>query len=264
VTSVNLPPVIGPIPPQTIVEGETLTFDLTPYITDPEGDVLSVISVTPIENVKIDWAGLMLVITPLESTGDTLTIQFVISDGHTSVPGNFVVIVVAVNDGPKLKDPDVSKKDKGDGTADAEFTVTVTDPDSEDVDVYVIIDGVRYKMEKVSGDLETGAVYKVKVKGLKEGTHEYNFEANDNEGGRDSLSTTSTMPLTVEKGFNQSWMWLILLLIIVVVAALFLMMMRSRKADVPEMGGEIDKSEFEDSDDLGKESEDEEEEEEDK
>jgi hypothetical protein len=110
--------------------------------------------------------------------------------------------------------------------------VTFTDPDSPFPTVYVVVDGQRYSMRKVSGDGATGAQYTLSMK-LKAGDHSYHFEADDGSGAPNSKAWTPEQTnISVSEPTN--WLPILIILIILIVVAVILLVMKSRSKAVQE------------------------------
>ncbi len=83
VIAVNQPPVISGVPDLVVRFGQQYTFDLSPYVLDPDGDQSELTVMTNDVHVWAD--GLMLTILyPAGMTGLTLPVRITVSDGDLS------------------------------------------------------------------------------------------------------------------------------------------------------------------------------------
>ena len=215
-------PVLADLPPITVTEDLDYVLDLSPYVTDIDNP-LSQLTVSA-NRTDIRVEGMFLIIN-IKEGGNIVTASVVVSDGFQSATKTLRITVVNVNDQPVLDQPKVSST-SGTTTDRYTFTVRFTDPDSPFPTVYVVVDGTRYTMRKVSGDPASGSLYTLTMK-LKAGDHSYHFEADDGSGAANSKAWTPDQTnLSVSEPMN--WVPILLFIIILVVIAVILLVMKSR------------------------------------
>jgi len=189
VIPVNDPPYAWrTLPNQSILEDMTVTlFNLNNYFRDPHGDALTfavngtsnvMVSIGPDGNVtfspEANWSG-------------TETMVFTASDSaHLTATLRFTLTVEPVDDAPELSKASVLPAG-GDASTIFTFTVVCRDIDSSSVDVRLIIGRKSLPMERVSGDLRSGALYRVRTT-LPEGNTTYYFQADDGTLRTDTAS----------------------------------------------------------------------------
>jgi flagellar biosynthesis/type III secretory pathway M-ring protein FliF/YscJ len=138
------------------------------------------------------------------------------------------------------------------GDTDTTFTFSAHYYDAEGdppMDINVVIDGIDYQMELVTGDIADGT-YEFEIK-LAEGTHTYYFKASD--GISDAITdddtpvnaadqTTTSEVKETKKEAETDWMpYLILIItIIIIIVLLVLLMSRRKPAEEELLAGEED------------------------
>ena len=207
VEPVNSPPVWVQIPVQTVLEDQMVALDLAPYVSDIDG---------PLELSLTTDTGTLTgqVLSVAYDTGGVYQVQVTAFDGELRATATLVIQVTEANDPPVLSDPK-SKVDAQTGMAT--FEVTVTDPDSADPTVWVVVNGVRIAMERISGTTADGAVYRAKVQ-LKPGQNSWYFEVDDNEGETARTATTGGGSVNVAQATSAGTIAALLLLVIALVA----------------------------------------------
>jgi len=197
----------------------TALFNLNGYFRDPHGDALSftVTGYGPDVSVNISSDG-WVTFSPAANWTGTVTMLFSAEDPFGQRASmQFNLTVERVDDAPVLSAPKVVPS-KGDTGAVFTFTVLVTDPDSTSVTVMLKAGRRSFLMELVSGDLSTGATYRVKT-ALPEGDNVFYFQADDGE----RTSTTSSVELRVAaKTPDNTILYISLLALIIIVVALAL------------------------------------------
>ncbi|MFQ6032177.1 MAG: cohesin domain-containing protein, partial [Candidatus Zixiibacteriota bacterium] len=139
--SQNLPPVIDPVGPCYVNEGDTLTINL--HATDPDGDILKIRVLNSPPNALFSYeetgdANFRWVpefIGPHSSSGSPFELFFVASDGGLSTRIKVKVNVINVNRPPELILPDSSTIG---ATMELIFQVRAEDPDKEEVRISAV------------------------------------------------------------------------------------------------------------------------------
>ena len=228
VTPVNDAPKLALLPAITVTEDQDYVFDLTPYVSDVDTNISKLIITTTSSYIRID--GLNLIIH-IPDSGSMMTVTVTVSDSFLSASGPLRIVIIPVNDAPVLINP----KGPKDGTlgSDFKFQVTFKDPDAVNPAVFVVIDGKKYVMSKVSGDFKNGTLYEINLKNvLSSGSHNYHFEAEDGSGEPNGQARTEeTFGLDVAQ--QQSMWWIMVLVIIIIVVVAVVLLMRRGK-ETPE------------------------------
>ncbi|MFM7553906.1 MAG: Ig-like domain-containing protein, partial [Verrucomicrobiota bacterium] len=109
VREVNLPPVAGAVPRQSVDEGRPLALTLTATDADLPRQALVFQRVSGPAGLTLSPAG-QIAWTPGEESGGAVeTVRFTVGDGVVAVPGEFVVAVNEVNEVPVVQNvPDVT------------------------------------------------------------------------------------------------------------------------------------------------------------
>jgi hypothetical protein len=238
VLPVNDAPVLADLPPISVTEELDYVLDLTPYVSDIDNTLAQLTVTTNRTDIKVEG---MLLIINIKDSGNLVTVSVTVTDGFQTVTKTLRITVININDQPVL-DQDKVSRTSGTTTDRYTFTVRITDPDTQFPTVYVIVDGQRYTMRKVSGEYGTGAQYTLTMK-LKAGDHSYHFEADDGSGAPNSKAWTPEQThLSVSEPMN--WLPLLILIIILVVVAAVLLVMkaRSKAAQEPEVEEEAPKA----------------------
>ena len=225
VTAINSPPAFSPIPVQAAVEDSPTVLDLGAFVSDPDGPLD--VSLTA---DKGQVAGLLF--SAEFSEGGIHSVTISATDGLDFSSTVVVFDVAEVNDPTVLTDPKGSiKAESGAGI----FTVTVTDPDSPDPQVWVVIDGDRFAMERVSGTTASGAQFRASVR-LGPGSHAWFFEAEDGSGTEQGHATVAGGTASVAAPMAmESWI-AVVLLAIVGITALVLVLGGRRGGSAKQMG----------------------------
>jgi len=152
--------------------GDTNTdFVFTVSATDADGDTLTV--KVEIDGVSYQMTGTGPFTYTTKLSEGTHTFNFTASDGKengTLAGGSITVSAAPQNHAPVLSNSGVSPT-SGNTTTDFVFSVNATDEDGDTLTVNVEIDGVYYLM--------TGTGPFTYTTKLSEGTHTFNFTAND-------------------------------------------------------------------------------------
>jgi len=200
-------------------DSPTALFNLNGYFRDPHGDALSftVTGYGPDVSVNISSDG-WVTFTPAANWTGSTTMLFSAEDPFGERASmQFNLTVERVDDAPVLTAPKVSPS-KGDTGTVFTFTVMVRDPDSSSVTVMLKAGRRSMVMERVSGDLSTGATYRVKT-ALPEGDNAFSFQADDGE----MTSFTESAELRVlAKTTDNTILYISLLALIIIVVALAL------------------------------------------
>ena len=242
VTPVNDAPKLAPLPAITVTEDQDYVFDLTPYVSDVDTNISKLILTTNSSYIRID--GLNLIIH-IPDSGPMMTVTVTVSDSFLSASRPLRIVIIPVNDAPTLLTP----KGPKDGTqgSDFKFQVTFKDPDAVNPAVFVVVDGKKYVMTKVSGDFKNGALYEINLKNvLSAGGHNYHFEADDGSGESNGQARTEeTFGLDVAQQQSLWWVMILIIVIIIVVAVVLLMMKGKSGPDEVKMDEETEAEEEE-------------------
>ncbi|MCF7921048.1 MAG: tandem-95 repeat protein, partial [Candidatus Cloacimonetes bacterium] len=131
VTAVNDDPSIALPASFTMQEDMAEMIDFTPYLTDIDGDILTILPFYN-EYIAIDINGYEVTLTPAADWFGTTDLAFLVADNQGGNPafGAMQVIVNAVNDSPEINLP-VSFSFMEDGDLTVDFTTFVSDPDAD-------------------------------------------------------------------------------------------------------------------------------------
>ena len=137
--------------------------------------------------------------TPTEEDVGSYWVRISVADTEDGLAStNFTVTVQKsdkpqVNRKPKLSNGKINPT-KGDTDTDFTFSLIFTDEDNDSGEVWILIDGLKFKMIKDSGDSDftDGVKYTYKTK-LAEGEHNYYFNATD---GTDYATGDASTPTT--------------------------------------------------------------------
>jgi len=185
VLDVNHPPVVGTIPAVTMKERETQTFDVAPFVTDGDADVLTFALSSGQDFVKM--TGSVLTFTPKFKDIGAHSVIFRVTDGEHSVLGTVALTVVRDPRPPLwLEDP-------------IRFNATAKTPFAASIVAKAIDqDGLAMVFTKVSGP----AWLTISEGGLVTGTPQQS-DAGENtfkvSVRNDLLGAEATMIVTVEK-----------------------------------------------------------------
>ena len=251
VAPVNDAPVLQDLPVLIVTEGEDYVFDLTPYVSDIDTNISKLIVTTDSNNIKVE--GLSLIIN-IPDSGPMMVIKVTLSDTLLSATKDLRLIIKPVNDPPVLINPTGPKG--GTVGANYKFQVTFKDPDATNPAVFVVIDGKKYVMTKVSGDFKTGAVYEINLKNvIKAGDHSYHFEADDGSGEPNGVARTDEK-FGLDISAQANYWWIIVIIIVIVIVAVLLLVGRGKKS--PETVQMDDEPQADDNEDNEPEKDDEE------
>jgi hypothetical protein len=139
--SQNLPPVIDPVGPCYVNEGETLKIVL--HATDPDGDILKIWVLDSPPSASFSDAGegyanfrwVPKFVGPHSSSGSPFELSFVASDGSLATRMQVKVNVINVNRPPRLILPDSSTVA---ANTELVFQVRAEDPDKEQVNIRAV------------------------------------------------------------------------------------------------------------------------------
>lgn len=227
VIPVNAPPYVWrALPNQSMLEDMTVTMlNLNNYFRDPHGDALTftvngtsnvAVSISPDGNVTF---------APAANWSGTETMVFSASDSaHLTATLRFTLTVEPVDEAPELRLASVSPT-KGDASTLFTFTIVCRDIDSASADVRLVIGRKSLPMERVTGDLQRGALYRVRT-ALPEGKTTYYFEADDGA----SRTDTATLELNVGAApFDNTLLYIGMGSLIIVLMALAMAFAPPRK-----------------------------------
>jgi len=228
VTEVNDPPYIFRVlQNQSIREdAPTALFNLNGYFRDPdEGQRLSFNVTAPDGNVSISisqdgW----VTFTPAANWSGRVSMMFSARDPlGESAEQAFNLTVEPQDDPPVLSGAAVSPR-KGDTATVFTFTVVVTDQDSPSVTVLLKVGRRSIVMERLSGDLASGATYRVRT-ALPGGDNAFFIQADDGE----RLASTDSVELYVgQSSPDNTNLYIILIALTVIIVALALVFTPSR------------------------------------
>jgi hypothetical protein len=224
---VNNPPYVWrPLPNQSILEDHLITlFNLYSYFRDPDSDRLAFnVSATTNLSVNISYEG-NVTFTPAANWSGSESMLFTAEDpSGLKAFLRFNLTVEPVDDAPVLTGPSVSPG-KGDASTVFTFTVTCSDIDSPDANVRLILGRKSLPMERVSGSLRGGALYRVRT-ALPQGQTTYYFQADDGQ-----LSTaTGSLELDVGAApVDNSLLYIGMAVLIIIVLALAMAFSPPRK-----------------------------------
>lgn len=134
----NLPPVIDPVPSQTVAEGETLTKAIS--ASDPDGGVVTIIA-TGLQNSWMSFDGANLTLTPGHDQAGNYEVTVVASDGVSRSKATLGITVSNTNRAPELSA--LGEWHVGVGHA-LSFPVTASDADNDTLRVSA--SGLQYWM----------------------------------------------------------------------------------------------------------------------
>ena len=176
------------MPNQSMMEDQpVMMFNLYSYIRDPDNDPLRFSVFGPVRvSVNISSDG-NVTFTPAANWSGSETMVFSATDpSGLAASTSFTLTVEPVDDAPQLSIGSCEPKD-GDASTLFTFTVVCRDIDSSNVTVRLVIGRNSLPMERVSGDLQGGAQYRVKTT-LPEGRAVVYFQAEDGDLRTDSSS----------------------------------------------------------------------------
>jgi len=105
-TENRAPELIEEIPDMEIGVGQTYKIDLADYFEDPDGDVLTYVTVKPL-NVDISIAGSIVSLTPKTGTeGETRDVTFYASDGVDLTQSNTAKITITESEEEQVEEPE--------------------------------------------------------------------------------------------------------------------------------------------------------------
>lgn len=207
------------MPDQSIREDQVTTlFNLNSYFRDPDGENLSFTASGSVRvGVVVSPEG-WVTFSPEANWSGTEAIRFVAED-PTGLRAfiDLNLTVEPVDDPPTLESPSVSPS-RGDSGTTFRFRVVCRDIDSGSVAVSLVAGRRTIPMERVSGELASGAVYQAKAT-FSEGELLYYFIASDGIG---STSTESFQLYIGPRGADNTLLYIGLGITIVVVVALAL------------------------------------------
>jgi hypothetical protein len=221
VTELNDPPyVFRPLQNQSMREdAPAALFNLNGYFRDPDGGTLAFSVTGHGQNLSVNispdgW----VTFTPAPNWSGRAVMQFTAVDTAGERAGMpFNLTVEPDDDPPVLSSPRVSPA-KGDTGTEFTFTVAVSDQDSPSVTVMLKAGRRSLVMERVSGELASGATYRVRT-ALPEGDNAFYFLADDGE----RTSTTDSVELRVAASTpDNTILYISLLALIIIVVALAL------------------------------------------
>jgi hypothetical protein len=221
VTFVNDPPYLfRPLQNQSIKEDSNTTlFNLQSYFRDPHAEPLNftVTGFGPNISVNISADG-WVTFLPAPDWSGRLSMLFSAQDPYGERASTTLNLTVEpVDDAPVLSSPKVSPA-KGTTATEFTFTVVVSDRDSSSITVMLKAGRRSIVMERVSGDLASGAVYRVRT-ALPEGDNTFYFLADDGE----RTATTESSDLKVPSSApDNTILYISLLALIIIVVALAL------------------------------------------
>lgn len=197
----------------------TTLFNLKGYFRDPHGDTLAFNVSGPDANLSVNIsADGWVTVSPAANWSGPASMIFSAEDPYGERASlRFNLTVEPVDDAPVLSGPKVSPSGGDTGTVFT-FTVAVQDRDSAAVTVMLKAGRRSILMERVAGDLATGATYRVRT-ALPQGNTAYYFQADDGE----RTSATDSVELKVtERTPDNTMLYLSLLALIIIVVALAL------------------------------------------
>jgi hypothetical protein len=227
VTGVNGPPYVWrTLPNQSMREDLPVTmFNLGSYFRDPDNDILRFSVVGPMQVLVNISADGNVTFSPAANWSGSETMVFTATDpSGLAASVSFTLTVEPVDDAPQLS-LGSSEPKKGDSSTLFTFTVVCRDMDSPNVTVRLIIGRKSLPMERVSGDLQGGALYRVRTT-MSEGQAVVSFEADDGDLRTDSPSiavSVGAAPL------DNTLLYIGLAVLIIVVIALALAFSPPRK-----------------------------------
>lgn len=188
VRQANRQPVFQPIPPQYVLEGDTLKLDIS--ASDPDGDALSFASPSKPSSAtfvslgsgkaRLTWVPDY--IGPLSADGSPFTIMLWVSDGKASAEQEVQVQVVNRNRHPSITAPSSLQITAGDSL---NVAVSATDPDFENVTWTVLGSPTGSKFEN-----SNPAHLKWSAPLTDSGTMAMTFIASDPQGYSDTANVT--------------------------------------------------------------------------
>ncbi|WP_145234608.1 putative Ig domain-containing protein [Urbifossiella limnaea] len=198
VGEVNTPPVLDPIPDQTVDEGNSLTFTVTAHDGDLPANTLTLSATGLPAGATFVPATGVFTWTPTELQDDAFAFDVHVSDGTATVTRTVRVTVREVNAAPVLTSP-------GDQTVDEltplNFTLGASDVDrvagSPNTFTYAVLSGAQPGMTL---DPVTGAFSWTPTE-AQDGTYAVTFRVADN--GSPSLADTKTVTITAREA-NQA------------------------------------------------------------
>jgi hypothetical protein len=227
VTGVNGPPLLWRnLPNQSIMEDLAVTmFNLNSYFRDPDNDMLRFTVVGPLFTmVNITPDGSVTFI-PTANWSGSETMVFTAADPNgLAASANFTLTVEPVDDAPQLS-LGSSEPAGGDTSTLFTFTVICRDIDSPNVTVRLVIGRKSLPMERVSGDLQGGALYRVRTT-ISEGRSVFYFQADDGDLRTDSASIEVDVGAAPQ---DNTLLYIGLAVLIIVVIALALAFSPPRK-----------------------------------
>jgi hypothetical protein len=227
VTGVNGPPYMWrTLSNQAMREDLPVTmFNLNSYFRDPDNDMLRFSVVGPMSvlvNITVDGN---VTFTPAANWSGSETMVFTATDpSGLAASANFTLTVEPVDDAPQLS-LGSSDPQRGDSSTLFTFTVVCRDIDTPNVTARLVLGRKSLPMERVSGDLQGGALYRVRTT-LPEGQAVVYFQADDGDLRTDSAS------IEVEVGaapLDNTILYIGLAVLIIVVIALALVFSPPRK-----------------------------------
>jgi len=221
VTWVNDPPYIFRVLQNQSIREDvpTALFNLNGYFRDPHGEPLTFTVTGYGANVSVNIsADGWVTFSPAAGWTGQSSMLFLAEDPFGERASmRFNLTVEPVDDAPVLTAPKVSPS-KGDTGTLFSFSVVVRDPDSSSVTVMLKAGRRSIVMERVAGELATGATYRVKT-ALPEGDNAFYFQADDGE----RTATTDSVELRVSASTpDNTILYISLLALIIIVVALAL------------------------------------------
>lgn len=134
--NVNQPPKIGPLSVQRMPEnGAAVTLDLTPYLTDLEGDSMTASAVSSDSGVAaVSVAGNQLTITPLAGGQSTVTVTVTDAQGGVST----ATLIVTVNQSPAISSLPAQTVQAGGADGTLDLTSYLQDPEGDPLTVTAV------------------------------------------------------------------------------------------------------------------------------
>jgi hypothetical protein len=227
VTPVNDAPYLWrTLPNQSIREDLAVTLlNLNNYFRDPDNDRLTFGVIGPSFITVIIGPDGNVTFIPAANWSGSESMVFSARDGAgLTASVGFTLTVDAVDDAPQLSLGTISPE-KGDASTLFSFTVVCRDIDSPNVTVRLILGRKSLPMERVSGDLQGGALYRVRTT-LAEGQTVVYFQADDGDLRTDS----SSLDVDVKSSpLDNTLLYMSLGVLIIVVIALALAFSPPRK-----------------------------------
>ncbi len=217
VNNVNDAPLITSEPQKNATEDSEYVYDVEGIDVDDDELIYS-LSEKP-TGMTIEQSSGVISWVPSDSDVGEHSVKVRCIDGNGGVSEQkFLLKVENLNDAPHLSGATVSPR-TGDEKIKRTFRVTYQDDDGDAPSaVYVVIDGKKKEMKKVSSDEDysKGVVYSYRAK-LDSGGHIYRFETSDVQGGVASTAADNIEVKETEKRWTLPLILISILLIVLIV-----------------------------------------------